>query len=67
MIQKRDNLIEEEREEYKTHIEDIQNRLKNKLKLDNDTIKNITKFDRDSFKQQYQNSSIKTNTNTLTR
>ena len=67
IIQKRDNLIEEEREEYKTHIEDIQNRLKNKLKLDNDTIKNITKFDRDSFKQQYQNSSIKTNTNTLTR
>ena len=67
IIQKRDNLIEEEREEYKTHIEDIQNRLKNKLKLDNDTIKNITKFEEDYFINQNHNRGIKSQTNTLTR
>ena len=67
IINNKDDLIKKEREEHKTHIEDIQNRLKNKLKLDNDTIKNITKFEEDSFINQYNNKGIKTQENTLQR
>jgi hypothetical protein len=67
LIKQKDDLIEKEREEHKTHIEDIQNRLKNKLKLNNNQIREITKFKEDYFINQNHNRGIKTQENTLTR
>jgi hypothetical protein len=68
LINDKDNLIKKKQEEYTTHIQDIKNRLKNRLKLDNKTIQEITKFEEDSFINQNHNSrGIKSQTNTLTR
>ncbi len=60
-------IINDTKEKYNTHIQDIQNRLKNKLRLDNKTIQEITKFEEDYFINQYNSRGIKTQTNTLTR
>ena len=59
-IKTKEDLIEKKQEEYTTHIEDIQNRLKNKIGLTDKQIKDITKFDRDYFKKQNQKDQTKT-------
>jgi hypothetical protein len=67
LLKQKDDLIEKKQEEYNTHIEDIQNRLKNRIGLTDKQIREITKFEKDDFTNQYNNRGIKSQTNTLTR
>jgi len=60
-------IINDTKEKYNTHIQDIQNRLKNRIGLDNKTIQEITKFNQDDFINQTHNRGIKSQTNTLTK
>jgi len=60
LLKQKNNLLKEKEEEYTTHLQDIQNRLKNRIGLTDKQIKDITKFDRDYFKKQNQKDQTKT-------